>query len=385
MSDDAPLIRPALEGELSAFMMADVFAILNMLKKTGILIAEHDGMEKQIHWLEGEVVFAVSSSANDTLGEFLIRHGRINRGQSEAAFRGVAAGRRQGRVLIEMGLITPRQLWWAVKNQVLEIIYSLFHWRTGHFIFRDGATFPDEKIQLSESAANLIMEGMRRMDEWPRIREKIPSDDLVPVTTMPFERARGEIHFADGEAELFQALDGVRTIRDLVSQSELDEFETLRSLYSFICAGIIKIKGARGGRSYETDEDDTEPMRALMGGYDHLFRQLFAALLAHLGSGEARTVLNQIISNSLGGHPLMHNLKFNDEGLLDQNSLLANAAELPHTERLAAIDEGLGQLISFCLFEVSKRLGRADKDAAFSAMARARETLEKVRGKVLEK
>lgn len=382
--------RPAVfEGDLSGFMTADVFAVLNMLRKSGVLSARREGVEKQVFWQDGEVVFAASSTPEDSLGGFLVRHGRISAEQANSAYSQSAPGRRQGKVLVEMGLITPRQLWWAVKNQVLDIVYSLFAWHDGRFAFHEGAAIPDEKIQLQVSAANLIMEGMRRIDEWPRIRELISSHDAVPVAAMNLEKARSEINFEPREAELFQLIDGRRTVRALISESELDEFDTLASLYSFLRAGIVKFPGKpmRDSRAMPESRagaaDDAEAIRELLSGYDAMLRQLFTAMLAHLGSGEARVALNRVITTSMGGHPLVHNLKFNDEGQLDPNALLANAAEIAQERRLGAIDDGLGQLLGFCLFEISKKLSRENKDSAFAAMTRARENLEKIRGRLL--
>ena len=154
-------------------MTADVFAVLNLLKKSGLLVIEHTGALKQIWWQEGEVVFAASSSPTDSLGEFLVRHGRITRAQAETAFAQAGVGRRQGRVLVEMGLITPRQLWWAVRNQVLEIIYALFNWKTGHFRFFDGEVLAEEKIQLAVSAANLKAERARLGLSQERAAERV--------------------------------------------------------------------------------------------------------------------------------------------------------------------------------------------------------------------
>ncbi len=371
-------------------MTADVFAVLNLLKKTGLLVLEHEGTMKQIWWQEGEVVFAASSSPTDSLGEFLVRHGRITRAQAETAFAQAGAGRRQGRVLVEMGLITPRQLWWAVRNQVLEIIYAVFDWKRGHFRFFDGETLGEEKIQLAVSAANLIMEGMRRVDEWPRIRELITGDDLVPVASAPMEQAKAEINFEPHEADLYRLIDGRRTVRQLISEGELGEFETLGALYTFACAGIVKLGGGILARTSgkhqairEEELDDSGPLRELIEGYEALFRQLFTTLLAHLGSGEARALLNRVIAVNLGGHPLVHNLKFSEDGLLDPNVLLANAAEIPQVRRLADIDDGLGQILSFCLFEASKKLSREHKDNAFAALSRVREALEKTRSRLL--
>jgi len=91
-----------------------------------------------------------------------------------------------GEILVQMGVLTPKQLWWAVKNQVLEIIYKIFSLSEGKFYFEEVDELKEEKIKLSTSTTNIIMEGIRRLDELPRIKELIPDDKVVP-TLVPEE------------------------------------------------------------------------------------------------------------------------------------------------------------------------------------------------------
>ena len=68
-----------------------------------------------------------------------------------------------------MGAISPKDLWWGVKNQALEIIYSLFSWKEGSFVFGDTADeLVNERIVLSINTSTVIMEGIRRLDESAR-------------------------------------------------------------------------------------------------------------------------------------------------------------------------------------------------------------------------
>jgi len=125
---DAPNTKTVLEGDLSAIQLPDILSFLAMIRATGRLVVRHDELERSMHWREGEVIFATSTSFEHTLGQFLLRNGKINREQFEESRRRVTPQMRHGKVLVQMGAISPKDLWWSVKNQVLEIIYSLFTW-----------------------------------------------------------------------------------------------------------------------------------------------------------------------------------------------------------------------------------------------------------------
>jgi hypothetical protein len=114
------------------------------------------------------------------LGQFLLRNGKITAEQYEESRRRVTPQLRHGKLLVQMGAISPKDLWWGVKNQVLEIIYSLFGWKDGEFAFYDSTEdLAQERIVIQLNTSSVIMEGIRRLDEAARIREKIPNLDVV--------------------------------------------------------------------------------------------------------------------------------------------------------------------------------------------------------------
>src|SRR5436305_5019331 len=163
-----------LKGDLSRIQLPDVLSFLSMIRGTGKLLLVHEPMERSIYWKDGEIVFASSNSPEHSLGMFLLRNGKITQQQYDESKRRVTAATRHGKVLVQMGAISPKDLWWGVKNQALEIIYSLFHWDAGRFELYDSMEeLSSEKIVLQLNASTVIMEGVRRIDESARIREKI--------------------------------------------------------------------------------------------------------------------------------------------------------------------------------------------------------------------
>ena len=166
--------QPILEGDLSRIALPDVLGFVSMIRGTGKLTMKQDEMERTLIWKEGEIVFAQSNSPEHSLGQFLLRNGKITQAQYEESRTKITPQMRHGKVLVQMGVLSPKDLWWGVKNQALEIIYSLFDWQTGRFLFYESVEdVSSEKIVLQLNASTVIMEGVRRIDESARIREKI--------------------------------------------------------------------------------------------------------------------------------------------------------------------------------------------------------------------
>src|SRR5205085_3662501 len=174
-------------------------------------------------------------------GQFVLRNGKITQEQYEESKRRVTPQLRHGKVLVQMGALSPKDLWWGVKNQVLEIIYSLFSWKDGAFSFYDTAEdLTHERIVLHINTSSVIMEGIRRLDESARIREKIPSLEVV------FEQVPGGVpdfealDMSEGEIAIYNSIDGMLTIRELTGRSELTEFEVTRILFQLLSARLIE-------------------------------------------------------------------------------------------------------------------------------------------------
>lgn len=346
-----------LEGSLRAISVPDVLTFVNLLKKTGVLTIRCGEAVRKLYWERGELVFASSSVPEESLGAFLLRHGKITQEQNDEAGRRVEPGKRQGKVLVQMGVLTPKQLWWAVKNQVLEIIYDLFRLRDGFFFFEETADINEEKIKLSTSTTNIVMEGIRRLDEWPRIRELIPSHDLVPLLT-PSEARDPSVKFLEGEMEILALVDGQRDMRALIHASHLDEFETLRVLMSLVLARYIQVPGAAPGQG-EDDVEDVVELETVVDHYNALFVRIGGELERRLSHDERAALFASALSGC--DQSVLEGSSFDAKGRLVAKVLTANVADLPAERRKAALSGALENLLSFLLFESSKHLDPAQR------------------------
>src|ERR1051325_6995488 len=204
MSDGAVI----LQGDLSRIQLPDVLSFLAMIRGSGKLAIRQQHLERTIHWKDGEIVFANSNSPEHSLGQFLLRNGKITQAQYDESKRRVTQQTRHGKLLVQMGAISPKDLWWGVKHQALEILYSLFNWKEGTFTFLDSVDeLAAERIVLSINTSSVIMEGIRRLDETARIKEKVPNIEMtfmkVPNATPDFK----ELDMSDHEIAVYNNID----------------------------------------------------------------------------------------------------------------------------------------------------------------------------------
>ena len=262
-----------LRGTLARLGLPDLLHELQAAGSTGILSLTSGGARKALYFKGGRVVFAASNLPTDRLGEVLLREGKITPEQNESSVRALAQGRRQGRVLVEMGALTPEELWWAVQTQVREIVFSVFQWDEGQFHFEESVLPEKEKITVDLDVTGLVLEGVRRMDPAGVVRGRHPDGYLV------VERgetpAEGLLH--PWEEHVLSLVDGERSVVELCRESEAGEGQTLKALYAFLCTGIIR---SRGHKVRALDQDLVPEDRRRPALVDALNELLYAELLA---------------------------------------------------------------------------------------------------------
>lgn len=367
-----------LQGDLSRIQLPDVLSFLAMIRGSGKLVLRHDELERTIHWKDGEIVFATSNSPEHSLGQFLLRNGKITEAQYEESKRRVTAQVRHGKVLVQMGAISPKDLWWGVKHQVLDILYSLFGWKDGSFAFLDSADeLLNERIMLAINTSSVIMEGIRRLDEYARIKEKISGIDMVfskvPGAVPDFR----ELEMAASEIEVYNNIDGKLTIRELVGKSELTEFEVMRILFQLLSARMIEVAPEdKGFRPVFLDVEDSPELLKVISTYNDMFGRLYDALQRAVGEDAARDIFMTALQ-SAESDELWSGVFFDQYGRFDENMLIANISELPFERRKAVLDEGLNTLLSVQLFEVSQHLDSAGKVDVFRFISDQKASLER--------
>ena len=370
--------KSILQGDLGRVQVPDLFSFLAMIRVTGKLLVHQAKMERAIHWKEGEVVFATSNSPEHTLGQFLLRHGKITQEQYDESAKRVGPAMRHGKVLVQMGALSPNDLWWGVKNQTLDIIYSLFTWTAGSFSFTEtgGEETVNERIVLQVTASHLIMEAIRRLDESARIREKITSLDMV------FEKVPGAVpdfeslEMSENEIGIYNNIDGSRTIRELIGKSELTEFEVTRILFQLLMARLIEESPEEEvSRAVFLDVEDSPELLRIVTTYNNMFARLYESLADAAGIEGARGLFMEALENA-GGGELWTGVTFDHDGRFDENMLIANISELPFEHRKAALEDGLNTLLSVQLFEVSQHLDAAGQSDVFQFISAQKALLE---------
>ncbi len=243
----------ALEGNLKDFSLADMFRLLAKGQKTGTLHVSRDEAEGRICFKDGNVIFAVSAGHKDNLGKRLAKAGIISDKQLRQALglkkiqKKEKAGRRLGQILIDEGYVEQAVLEGFIQDQISDTLFELFRWDEGTLRFEPDEVCEDEDIGLAVSVDALISDAEKRLDQWNRILEKIPSMDArFAMSSAPGERPI-DIHLKPKEWMVLCYLHGGRSVRELVEATGYNDFETAKTLYAMLASGLIEQVGSAQG------------------------------------------------------------------------------------------------------------------------------------------
>lgn len=179
-------LKASFAGNLTDMSVVDLVQTLEMGKKSGALhIKNKKGMEAVVYFRDGRIV-------DCTLGEKLA---------GETAF------------------------------------YRVLNWQEGEFAIEFKPVEREERIKTSTQG--LLMEGMRRIDEWGRIVEQLPALDKVFVIDYALLADRlAEI--PDDVNVLLRLFDGRRTLDQVVEEADYDDLAAAGVLSKLFFEGIIK-------------------------------------------------------------------------------------------------------------------------------------------------
>ncbi|HEX9406054.1 MAG TPA: DUF4388 domain-containing protein, partial [Thermoanaerobaculia bacterium] len=274
----------ALEGILQDFSLADIFQLIGLQWKTGVLTLRGKDDNVTVTFLDGKVVGADSAShrIETRLGHVLIKSGMLAQEQLSRALEiQKETLQRLGFILTHYQIISQESLKQALQLQILQIVYRVFRWKDGDYHFSQETTIEYDRDNVAPiSAESILMEGARMIDEWPIIEKRIRSATMIfrrkgtgaeivvvggdDVDEVDFDagapQARRKktaggtdrIRISEEEKQVYDLLDGKRTVSDIVEMSRVSEFDTSKALYELLTRDLIEeVRTAAPTRSAE--------------------------------------------------------------------------------------------------------------------------------------
>jgi len=182
----------ALEGTLKDFPLPDIIQLLSLSRKTG----------------------AVEIMGSDGFGS--------------------------GRLYFHQGKVVSA----ALEDMApLDAAYSFFTFPGGNFRFYENELPASDAQPITISNEFLIMEGIRRADEWQKLRDRVPSLDMVLGLVADPVAGNRDINLKPDEWRVLTMINGRDSVRQIARRTSFGDFKTARIIYHLLSAGLIEPLG----------------------------------------------------------------------------------------------------------------------------------------------
>jgi hypothetical protein len=225
-----------LSGNLESFGVPEILQLMALQRKSGVLrLLNHNG-EQQVLFLEkGQIVATRDRRAEDEdpLIRFLRNANYLNDDQMQTL---LAVQKQSGRdalyVMLSGGMIGRDRLVEAVTQHTQQIVDNLLGWTHGTYEFTgDERSIPKLSFKVPLSVEELLMEGVRRMDELATIKQAVLAPDLHLL------KASESLDRSLLSRELLVVLDLVRnstSVETIVAHSPLGEYSTYEAISALL-------------------------------------------------------------------------------------------------------------------------------------------------------
>jgi tetratricopeptide (TPR) repeat protein len=221
-------------GQLENTPLPNLLLELSRSRFDGNLRLSRQRHEKTFRFQRGAPISAESNVASETLGLQLLDSGQISRDDHHRVSSYVVERDvKEGVALLELGLLNPKELFVALKEQVRTRLQDCFGWPRGEYAIEIQQATTADAQPFRADVYPLIQEGIeihwnaervladlaphmnqtaRRNRQLSRAQERLRSDDCVVAL----------IDALDGTRTLWRALQSARTPRSMAAAWVLD-------------------------------------------------------------------------------------------------------------------------------------------------------------------
>ncbi|HET6348606.1 MAG TPA: DUF4388 domain-containing protein [Candidatus Krumholzibacteria bacterium] len=234
----------ALEGNLSSFGLEEILQLIAVQQKTGMLSVSINDKTTVLFFRDGKIISTRDrrSKTRDPFREYLMRYGVLTR---EELVRLSQIGTQSKLDLLDiltsekfLDAATLAKQW---RMHIQEALHDVLTWDQCSYKFVSGDEIVSGVKSLGEHHVEpLLMECMRRIDEYPMLKEMFPAEGTRVAATG---------RDIDPEAEMFESEKSVlamvkspRPLRDVVARAKMPVFDTYEALKLLTEKGLVIIE-----------------------------------------------------------------------------------------------------------------------------------------------
>lgn len=236
-------------GNLEETFLTDMFALIFQHNVPGVMEISRNDCRKRIYVQGGSVVHASSNDRADRLGSHLYRAGLLKREDLLESMRERDhSDKRHGQLLIEKGLLSPKELYEAIRGQMESIVWSVFSWQKGQVTFKIGDLEGAGKIRIHLPMRQVIVRGIKEVTDTKSLVARLGKKSTVFRPAYSTESLI-ELALDRDEYALLCLIDGHRRFFDVCNMGPFGVPGNARLIYAFRLLGLVETVEPSAGQA----------------------------------------------------------------------------------------------------------------------------------------
>lgn len=361
----------SIKGDFETSSIPELLYSTYKSKETGILKCSRLKMQKSLYLREGKIVSAASNDPDDRLGESLLKYGDISVTHYMEASKLISSDRKLGNILLDLGAISAEHLVESLKRQVIDIVYSIFQWKTGEYELVLTELENERVVLFDLPMEPLIYNGVKQINYWSKISNGLSSILNVPVKAPDADRILMNLSLDAEENHVYSLFNEMYDIQSICNMSYLSNLETCKIIWALKVIGVITLTSKKTETTIivrEGVEAEYELMdivdsynEALMFVYEFV-NQRFPEEVDKILDTSIQQV-NKLYNNRLVGMDLNY-------GRVDFDSILHNFSDLSPADRRKEAVDILEELLYTLIMQSKTCLVPADYKLLLTETAR---------------
>lgn len=233
----------ALKGNLRDFSLTQLLNLINLARKTGCLTLSSSQGTAHLYFRQGRMIHGARENQDNGLATMMLNANKITDEQARAirARSQTSSDKEIGLLLVNAGYISQQDILQSVRKHMLEVVYPLFTWEQGRFLFEPNQLPSPQRITAPLELENIILEGSRRLREWEMLQEEIPDlNASLRFAKRPDTNLR-KISLSAVEWRVISFIDPRNSIRQIAKRVSLSDFEIRKIVYGLLSAGLVEL------------------------------------------------------------------------------------------------------------------------------------------------
>jgi tetratricopeptide (TPR) repeat protein len=209
---------------------------IHFQKLSGQLIFKREAVQKQLLFMDGDLVHAKTNIPEERLGEVLFKLGKISDEAYSEIERYIEPNQTIGKSLTQKGMTSQRTIDDGLAYQMREITLSLFPHFDGEIIFQEKPSLAGQGLVTRINIPYLIEDGIRRMKLEPALQKYLERKS-------PYPKNKAFVHLlTEEEKEMLDKIKGGEESNALWRSLKYNPDFFWKSLYLFYCLNLIDFR-----------------------------------------------------------------------------------------------------------------------------------------------